>query len=467
MTIPSQLHFVGIGGVGMSALATVWKDKGGIVSGSDVQPSAIVSRLQASGIPVAIGHARANVPGIDGGSRPADIGLVVSTAVAPDNPEVLAARQAGIPILHRSEILAALMASGRSVAVTGTHGKTTTSAMIGTLLLEGGLDPTILVGGEVPWIGGNARTGHSDLLVAEADESDRSVLRLSAKWAVVTNLECDHLDHYRDLEDIVDTIATWIDRLPNDAQVVACVDDPGVRRLLERIGRRAITYGWSPEADFCISSEQLAGSGSDFVVNGERYELSVPGRHNVADATAAIAVAQLCGLSPEAIRLGLARFSGVGRRFQARGTAAGIQVFEDYGHHPSEIRATLEAARLLKRPVWILFQPHRYSRTAALMEDFAACFEGAAGLGLMDIYSAGEAPNGVTSAALEARVKARCPRLEVHYWPDHDQATGGLLQVIRPGDVVLLMGAGNVGKVAEPLLAQLQLLEEAVSVSPA
>ncbi len=467
MTIPSQLHFVGIGGVGMSALATVWKDKGGIVSGSDVQPSAVVSRLQASGIPVAIGHDRANIPGIDDGTRSSDVGLVVSTAVAPDNPEVLAARQAGIPILHRSEILAALMASGRSIAVTGTHGKTTTSAMIGTLLLEGGLDPTILVGGEVPWIGGNARTGHSDLLVAEADESDRSVLRLSARWAVVTNLESDHLDHYRDLDDIVDTIATWIDRLPNDAEVIACVDDPGVRRLLERIGRRAVTYGWSPDADFCISAEQLAASGSDFVVNGERYEISVPGRHNVADATAAIAVAQLCGLSPEAIRHGLARFSGVGRRFQTRGIAAGVHVLEDYGHHPSEIRATLEAARLLKRPVWILFQPHRYSRTAALFEDFATCFEGAAGLGLMDIYSAGEAPNGVTSAALEARVKDRCPKLEVHYWADHDQATRGLLQVIRPGDVVLLMGAGNVGKVADPLLAQLRLVEEAVSVSPA
>lgn len=467
MRIPPQLHFVGIGGVGMSAIASVWKDKGGIVSGSDAQNSATAARLQARGIAVSIGHARTNVPQIDGADAPHSLGIVVSTAVAPDNPEVSAAREAGIPIFHRSEVLSALMASHRSVAVTGTHGKTTTTAMIGTVLLHGGLDPTVLVGGDVPALGGNSRTGDSDLLVAEADESDRSVLRLGATWAVVTNLEGDHLDHYRDLDDIIDTIATWIDRLPPASVVVACIDDAGVRKLLARIGRKAVTYGWSPDADHVISGEQLSASGSEFKVGRETYELHVPGRHNVSNAAAAIAVAHLCGLGAPAIRKGLAAFEGVGRRFQSHGMAAGVQVLEDYGHHPSEIRATLETARLLRRPVWILFQPHRYTRTAALFEDFATCFEGAAGVGVMDVYSAGEAPNGVTSADLVARIRERCPSLEAHHWPDPAAAERGLTERLRPGDVVLLMGAGNVNKIAEPLMASLRQCEAVVSVSPA
>lgn len=469
MRIPSQLHFVGIGGVGMSAVAQVWHDCGGIVSGSDLQPSPTVQRLSDRGIRVFIGHEAGNVQHLIDHGNPDEVGVVVSTAVGADNPEVQVARQHGIRIFHRSEVLAALMGSKRSVAVTGTHGKTTTTGMIGTVLLEAGLDPSVLVGGDLPNIGGNARTGQGEFLVAEADESDKSILRLTAEWVVVTNLEPDHLDHYKDLEDIVSTMATFINtRLPAHATVVACLDDPGVRDLLPRLERKVVTYGFSEAADFRISAEQLSATGSAFQVNGVAYEVRVPGRHNVSNAAAAVAIAHLLGLDSRSIRQALPRFTGVGRRFQLRGVAAGIQVLEDYAHHPSEIKATLQAAKLLKRPVWVVFQPHRYSRTSALLQDFARSFDDAAGVAIMDIYSAGEPANGVHSRDLVSAIQKASPGLKAFYWPDPQTAEEGVDTQIKSGDVVILMGAGNVNRLAEPLLERLRLREAAVSsASPA
>ncbi len=469
MRIPSQLHFVGIGGVGMSAVAQVWHDRGGIVSGSDLQVSPTVRRLCDRGIRVFIDHSADNVAHLIAHGNPDEVGVVVSTAVHADNPEVQAARQHGIRIFHRSEVLAALMGAQRSVAVTGTHGKTTTSGMIGTLLVEGGLDPSVLVGGDLPSLGGNARTGNGEFLVAEADESDKSILRLTAEWVVLTNLEPDHLDHYKDIEDIISTMAAFINtRLPSYATVLACVDDPGVRELLPRLQRRVVTYGWAEGADFRISGEQLSASGSTFMVNGHSYEVRIPGRHNVSNAGAAVAVAQLLGMDVFSIKQGLPKFAGVGRRFQLRGVAAGVQVLEDYAHHPSEIKATLQAAKLLKRPVWVVFQPHRYSRTSAFLQDFAQSFDDAAGVAIMDIYSAGEPANGVHSKDLVAAVHKASPNLKAFYWPDHQTAEEGADMQLKSGDVIILMGAGNVNRLVEPLLERLRLREAAVSsVSPA
>lgn len=469
MRIPSQLHFVGIGGVGMSAVAQVWHDRGGIVSGSDLQLSPTVRRLADRGIRVFIGHGKDNLDHLIAQGNPDEVGVVVSTAVQSDNPEVVAAREHGIRIFHRSEVLAALMGSQRSVAVTGTHGKTTTSGMIGTILVEGGLDPSVLVGGDLPGLGGNARTGQGEFLVAEADESDKSILRLTAEWVVVTNLEPDHLDHYKDIEDIISTMATFINtRLPAHATVVACVDDPGVRALLPRLQRKVVTYGWTDDADFRISGEQLSATGSTFHVNGVAYEVRVPGRHNVANAAAAVTIAQLLGMDPRSVKQAMPKFAGVGRRFQLRGVAAGVQVLEDYAHHPSEIKATLQAAKLLKRPVWVVFQPHRYSRTSALLQDFAQSFDDATGVAIMDIYSAGEPANGVHSKDLLTALQKASPSLKAFYWPDHQTAEEGADVQLKSGDVVILMGAGNVNRLVEPLLERLRLREAAVSsVSPA
>jgi UDP-N-acetylmuramate--alanine ligase len=449
----------------MSAVAQVWHDRGGRVSGSDIQVSPTVRRLRDHGIRIALGHDRGNVEPLLAESPVLDLGVVVSTAVQADNPELVAARESGVPIFHRSEVLAALMGSKRSIAITGTHGKTTTTGMIGTILLEGGMDPTILVGGDLPNIAGNARTGDGDFLVAEADESDKSILRLTAEWVVVTNLESDHLDHYRDIDDIIDTMATFINRLPADSKVVACVDDPGVRALLPKLQRQVYTYGWTAAADFRIANEQLSATGSSFQVNGDSYEVRVPGRHNVSNAAAAVAIATLAGLDAHTIWSALPKFTGVGRRFQLRGVAAGVHVLEDYAHHPSEIRATLQTAKLLKRPVWVVFQPHRFSRTSALLEEFANSFDEATGVAIMDIYSAGEAPNGVSSRDLVDKMGKASPAVKSFYWPDHQSAEEGVDAQIKSGDIVILMGAGNVNRLAEPLLERLRLREAAVSTS--
>lgn len=457
MNIPQTLHFVGIGGVGMSAIALVCHRLGFKVSGSDIQNSPSVFRLKGQGITVHIGHEADNLGEAEG--------LVVSTAVHPDNPELLEAQRRGIPVFHRSQILGHLMSRHRSVAVTGTHGKTTTTGMVATVLVGAGTDPTILAGGDLPILASNARFGESPFLVAEADESDRSLVNLHAEWVIVTNLEADHLDHYKDLDDIVQTVASFINSMPETTQVIACHDDAGIQQLLPLLKRTTHTYGFNEGADHIITQETMGAAGSSFVFEGENFTLNVAGRHNIQNAAATILTCRLMGLSLERIQGPLKEFTGMGRRFDLQGTAAGVSVYIDYGHHPTEVRATIETARLHKRPIWMVFQPHRYSRTKALLEEFSNSFEGAQAVAIMDIYSAGETPNGVTSQDLVERIRQNHPEIMLYHWPSHKDAEEGLEMLLKSGDMVLLMGAGNINSLAKPLLEKLKLREILLSAS--
>lgn len=445
-------HFIGIGGVGMSALAQVLHERGGRVSGSDQQASANTKHLEDLGVPIHIGHAAENI-------ATADV-VVVSTAVHADNPELKAALERGIAIRHRSELLSDIMAAHRSIAVTGTHGKTTTTGMVASILLAGQLDPTVLIGGHLPAIDGTARTGHSEWLVAEADESDKSIRRLTAEIVILTNLEGDHLEHYGNLEEIYEVMVGFISSLPPDAQVVACLDDPGVQAILPRITHRVHTYGWSPQAEHRLSAEVLDETGTTFCLNDTSYQIRVPGRHNVSNSAAAIIAAGLVGMQPAGIQAGIEQFTGVGRRFQFKGTVAGVTVIDDYAHHPSEIRATLATAKLLNRPIWAVFQPHRYTRTAALFEDFGQAFSDSDAVCLMDIYSAGEPANGVTSGMLVERIQRQHAPEAVYFWPSQAEVVDGLLARLTGNEIVLLMGAGNIFRVAEPLLEGLRVREK-------
>lgn len=448
VNIPQSLHFVGIGGIGMSAIAQVWHSKGRPVSGSDSKASGTVQRLQGLGVTVHIGHEASHV-----GTAEA---LVVSTAVNEENPEVQEARRRGLPIFHRSQVLGALMREKASIAVTGTHGKTTTSAMVASILVEADVDPTVLLGGDLPHLGGNARSGNGAHLVAEADESDKSIRNLWADTVIVTNLEGDHLDHYKDLDEIIEVMAAFINSLPTSATVIACIDDAGVRSLLPMVKAQVVTYGFSPEADFPIAAEDMTAGGSTFQVGGTEYAVQVPGRHNIANATAAIAAATLLAIPYEAILAGLAAFTGVKRRFQTLGSVGGITVVDDYAHHPSEIKATLQAARLLNRPVHAVFQPHRHSRLEAMLDDFARSFAGAASVTITDTYSAGEAPRAVNAGSLATLIGTYEPGVPVTHAPTLANAVAHLAGVAKPGDLVLLLGAGDIHTVGAPLLADLE-----------
>jgi UDP-N-acetylmuramate--alanine ligase len=431
----------------MSAIAQVLHEQGGRVSGSDQAASATSEHLAGLGIRVHVGHDAANVEG-------AEV-VVVSTAVGETNPELMAARAMGLPVKHRSEVLADLMKRHRTVAVAGTHGKTTTTGMVASILLGAELDPTVLVGGHLPSIGGTARTGRGPYLVAEADESDKSISRLSAEIAILTNLEGDHLEHYSGLDEIYDVMVGFLNRLPEGSRVVACIDDAGVRAILPRLTGTVHTYGFSEDAMHRIEGEVLEATGASFALDDVPYRVRVSGRHNVLNAASAIVAATLLGIAPDAIRPGLEAFGGVGRRFQDKGTSFGVTVVDDYAHHPSEIRATLGAAALLARRTWVVFQPHRYTRTKALFDDFTHAFSGAHGVVVMDVYSAGEAPNGITSDMLVARMQAEAPQGGVRHCPDHASVVSTLVPHLAPGDLVLLMGAGNVYQLAEPLLRAL------------
>ena len=450
MKIPHALHFVGIGGMGMSAIAQVWHCKGRPVTGSDAHASGTVQRLQGLGVAIDVGHAADHV-------GPAVEGLVLSTAVKTDNPEVAEAQRRGLPMFHRSQVLGALMREKTSVAVTGTHGKTTTSAMVASILVEAGVDPTVLLGGDLPDLGGNARAGEGPYLVAEADESDKSITNLYASVVVVTNLEGDHLEHYRDLDEIIEVVARFINDLPAGTKLVACADDPGVARLLAVVPDAEVTtYGCAEGADFRITDEALTAGGSTFNVGGRAFALQVPGRHNIANATAAIAACALLGIAPEAAQVGLAGFTGVKRRFQTIGSVGGVTVIDDYAHHPSEIKATLAAAMLLNRPVHAVFQPHRHSRLEALLDDFAASFGGVRTATIMETYSAGEAPRQVNAAGLAALIGRNEPGVPVTHVPTGAAAVAHLAGLAAPGDLVLLLGAGDIHLVAQPLLAALE-----------
>ena len=448
-----HVHFVGIGGIGMSGIAEVLVNLGFRVSGSDLKASNVTDRLQAMGVEIFEGHAAENV------GQPHVV--VRSTAVRDDNPEVVEANRRSIPVIPRAEMLAELMRlKPHTVAVAGSHGKTTTTSMVATVLGHAGLDPTMVVGGVVGAFGSNAHLGTSDLMVVEADESDRSFLMLTPTIAVVTNIDREHMDYYHDMDDVRSCFANFVNKVPFYGSSVLCLDDPNVQAIIPLLERRRMTYGLSAQADVSahgIKYDSSFGStftvwrGSDVVGD---VTLRVPGMHNVYNSLAAIAVGFELEVSFKKIAEGLNSFTGAGRRFQAKGEVNGVLVVDDYGHHPTEIRATLAAAKLGSggRRIVVLFQPHRYSRTHDLMQEFARSFNNADVLFITDIYAASEDPiEGVSSEALTTEIK-RFGHKEVNYIGGLENAVASLQSYVQPGDLVLTLGAGTVNRISDQLV---------------
>jgi UDP-N-acetylmuramate--alanine ligase len=440
-----RIHLVGIGGSGMSGIAEVLLNLGYKVTGSDLAENDAVRRLRRLGARVFLGHQAGRVAGSDV--------VVTSTAVAAHNVEVAEARRLDVPIIPRAEMLAELMRLKYGVAVAGSHGKTTTTSMIAAVLEGGGLDPTIIVGGRVGSLHANARLGKGDLMVAEADESDGSFLRLKPTLAVVTNIDREHLDHYEDLDEIKDAFVAFLNRVPFYGTSFLCTDDPGVRSILPRLERRHISYGFGSDAEFSASDVRLDGLTGSYMAKraGEslgRVSLRVPGRHNVLNSLAAIAVGRELDIPFTKIARALSRFTGVDRRFQVRGERGGVLVVDDYGHHPAEIEATLSAAREgLGRRLVVVFQPHRYTRTHALAMEFHRAFKDADTVIVTEIYPAGEAPiPGVDGRSLAEGI-ASGGHGSVHCEPDMQKIPAILERIARPGDLVLTLGAGSVWKV--------------------
>ena len=452
-----RIHFIGIGGIGMSGIAEILLTMGYAVSGSDLRRSAVTDRLARLGAVIYQGHAAANAAECDV--------VVTSSAVPAGNPEVVEARARKIPVIQRAEMLAELMRLKYGIAVAGMHGKTTTTSMIAAVLGAGGgednLDPTVVVGGRVDALGSNARLGSSQYLVAEADESDRSFLKLSPVLAVVTNLDREHMDCYRDIADVEDAFVEFMDRVPFYGATTACVDNALLRGVLERVRRRVFTYGESAGADFRLQGLRQAGGHWQFEVNCRGmllgpFTLHVPGRHNVLNATAAIAIGVQLGVSPEGIAAGLASFRGVDRRFQIKGVARGVTVVDDYGHHPTEILATLRAARDAGYTrVHVLFQPHRYTRTRDLAPEFARAFADADTVQVLDIYAASEQPiPGVDAPGLVEAIRrtGTVGAGGVEYAESMAAGVAALAQAAREGDVILTLGAGSVSQAGAMLL---------------
>jgi UDP-N-acetylmuramate--alanine ligase len=454
-----RIHFVGIGGIGMSGIAEVLLNLGYQVSGSDLRPSAVTARLAKLGASIKEGHRAENIAGVEV--------VIVSSAVTRDNPEIVAAREQHVPVIQRAEMLAELMRLKYGIAVAGMHGKTTTTSMIAAVLAAGGLDPTVVVGGRVDAMGSNARLGNSQYLVAEADESDRSFLKLSPILAVVTNIDREHMDCYRDMDDVEKTFLKFMDSVPFYGAVIACNDDDNLRRLFAGVERRIVTYGKREESDFRISNLQCGpGNGGlglsrfEVVYRGSSlgsFELGVPGEHNISNATAALAVGVGLDVPLDDIRRALASFSGVDRRFQMIGKADGVTVVDDYGHHPTEIRATLAAARQCGfARVHVIFQPHRYTRTQLLLDDFATAFRDTDSLIVLDIYAASEKPiPGVTAEALANRI-TEAGGQEALYVPSFAEAVELAGRSAQPGDLILTLGAGSVSQLGPQVLQQLE-----------
>jgi UDP-N-acetylmuramate--alanine ligase len=457
-----QVHFVGIGGIGMSGIAEVLLNLGYKVSGSDLKSSAVTQRLAGLGASVFEGHRAENIAG-------AEV-VVTSSAIAAENPEVLEAHKLHVPVIQRAEMLAELMRLKYGIAVAGMHGKTTTTSMVAAVLAGGGLDPTVVVGGRVDAMGSNARLGKSQYLVAEADESDRSFLKLSPILSVVTNIDREHMDCYRNMRDVKKTFLEFMDRVPFYGMVVACNDDPLLRRLLPEVQRRTVTYGTKRGSDFWIKIPTLAAKdaarmghplnsfhlryrGDDL---GE-FTLHVPGMHNVLNATAAIAVGVGLDVGVEAIRAALDQFRGVDRRFQLRGLVAGVSVIDDYGHHPTEIKATLAAARSCGfRRVHVVFQPHRYTRTRDLLEDFTTAFGDADSLFVLDVYAASEKPiDGVSGEELARAIRENGGR-SAQYAGSFADAVSAAAAVAQEGDMILTLGAGSVSQLGPMILEKLK-----------
>jgi len=443
-----HVHFVGIGGIGMSGIAEVLLNLGYHVSGSDLRPTSITEHLSALGATIHHRHSAENVAG-------AHV-VVTSSAVNPQNPEIAEAQRRKIPVIPRAEMLAELARLKYSIAIAGTHGKTTTTSMIATILDKAGFDPTIVVGGLLNTIGSNARLGKGDYIVLEADESDRSFLLLSPTIAVVTNIEADHLDNYKDLEDIQNAFLSFVNKVPFYGAAVLCLDEPAVQSIIPQVKRRIITYGTAAQADVSVIDVSVEGLGSSFTLrfNGgatQRIRLVVPGLHNVLNATAAFAAARDMGIDPRVIAAGLESFPGVARRFQIKSRDR-VTIIDDYAHHPTEIRATLQAAKAGNfRRIFAVFQPHRYTRTFHLFDDFARAFNLADAVLMLDIYPAGEAPiEGITTAALIDKIKSFGHR-NAMYMPTAEAIESHIIANAGDGDAVVVMGAGSVTKLSDVL----------------
>ncbi len=449
------IHFVGIGGVGMSGIAEVLANLGYDVTGSDLKESETTRRLRGMGIKIYIGHREENIDS-------AHV-VVVSSAVRPGNPEIAAARGLSIPVIPRAEMLAELARLKYGVLVAGAHGKTTTTSLISTVLGVGGFDPTIIIGGKLKGIGSNARLGRGQFLVAEADESDGSFLKLSPTIAVVTNIDREHMDFFRSMDRLKEAFLSFINKVPFYGVSFICNENEHVRELVPDIHRRYMTYGFSGSPDICAADVEKRFMGTSFDViyrNASigRFSIPIPGMHNVLNALACIGVALELKMEVGAIREALDSFSGIQRRFEFKGESKGIKVYDDYGHHPTEIRATIAAAKENMKylggeaRLYVMFQPHRFTRTADLMDEFGCSFEGADTLVLLDIYPAGERPiEGITSRALLEKI-TRGGHADVVYPAGSNEALRYVLARMRSGDLLLTLGAGDVWKLGEKVL---------------
>jgi UDP-N-acetylmuramate--alanine ligase len=449
-----RVHFVGIGGIGMSGIAEVLLNLGYAVTGSDLHESEVTGRLRKMGAQVFVGHQEDNLM-----ANPSVV--VISTAVKYSNPEVLEARRRHIPVIPRAEMLAELMRMKYGLAVAGSHGKTTTTSMIAAVLSTAGLDPTMVIGGQVHMLGTNAKIGQGEILVAEADESDGSFLLLSPTIAVVTNIDREHMDFHQTMERLNESFLNFINKIPFYGLAVLCLDNAQVRVLLPKVRKRFATYGLSSDADFSAQDLQMKPAGVEYTVLHHakplgKLRLRLPGRHSATNALAAVTVGYELEIPFSQVAEALDGFTGIHRRFEIKGEPQGIMVIDDYGHHPAEIQATISAIRdSWKRPLTVIFQPHRFSRTYDLFDEFLTAFEGADRLVLTEIYAAGEDPiDGVTSEALYQAIKRR-GHMEVEFISDKDQIVNQLAAKLNPGDIALTLGAGDIYKVGEALVQAL------------
>ncbi|MEZ0369831.1 MAG: UDP-N-acetylmuramate--L-alanine ligase [Candidatus Sericytochromatia bacterium] len=455
-----KIHFIGIGGIGMSGLARILLSQGKQVSGSDLKLSPLLEELGEAGAKVYAHHDPTHLP--EGTEY-----VAVSTAISKQNPEYLEALRRGIPIIHRSEVLRYLLATSRGISVTGTHGKTTTSALLSLILVDQGLDPTIVIGGEIPQLGTNARAGTGEFTVAEVDESDQSLRRLSTEFALITNLEVDHLDHYQGLDEIIEAVLEFISNQPENGKIMINIDDPGNRLLIDRlpVERRAnlVSFGLhATDADYRGINPQLSITGSSFEVEHQgvsigRFELGIPGFHNIYNALTTITCAHVLNFNLAQVAESLKSYRGVKRRFQLIGELPGdVKVIDDYGHHPSEIRATLSTAKLQNRPITAVFQPHRYSRTQALLGDFAKSFELADRIILTQIYAASENPEDfqVDIQQLVELTRQENPDKSVLYFEKIEDIRTFLLQNLIPRELILTIGAGNITELSRLLVGK-------------
>ena len=449
-----RIHMVGIGGSGMSGIAEVLLNRGYLVTGSDIKLSPITARLVSLGARISEGHSKDQLDN-------ADL-LVFSSAIKRNNSEVSEAQRRKIPTIPRAEMLAELMRMKYGITIAGTHGKTTTTSIVATVLGNGGLDPTVVLGGRLDTFGSNAKLGTGEFMIVEADESDRSFLLLSPTVAIVTNIDEDHMESYSSIEDLKNTFLQFVNKVPFYGVVVLCLDDIVTKSIVPKIKRRIITYGFCKEADLHISNATFKGSKSQFSLHDRgtlvgKFELNIPGRHNILNAVAAIAVGLDLGISVKSLCSSLTSFSGVDRRFQLKGAINGITLIDDYAHHPTEIAVTLEAAKYLEHNrLVVVFQPHRYTRTRDLFEEFLRSFDGVDRLILTDIYGAGEDPiEGVNTENLYRAIKRR-GHMDIHYIADKSQVAKKLLPSLRAGDLVLTLGAGDIHKVGNELLKWMQ-----------